>query len=148
GPRCACGQCGCWEAYVSNRATVARYLERDASWPASAEPTEVGVQEVIDRARLGDGRAIETLRETGDYLGRGFANIVKAVNPRRIYMSGEITEAWDMIESTVRQAMRGQALIPAAGETQILVVPLGDLTRLRGAAALVGAPAFAAPIVA
>jgi predicted NBD/HSP70 family sugar kinase len=148
GPRCACGQSGCWEAYVSNRATVARYLERDASWPASAELTEVGVQDIIDRARLGDGRALETLRETGDFLGRGFANIVKAVNPRRIYMSGEIAEAWDLIESTVRQAMRGQALIRAAGETQILVVPLGDLTRLRGAAALVSAPAFAAPIVA
>jgi N-acetylglucosamine repressor len=103
---------------------------------------------VIERARLGDGRALETLRETGDFLGRGFANIVKAVNPRRIYMSGEITEAWDLIEATVRQAMRGQALIPAAGETQILMVPLGDLTRLRGAAALVSAPAFAAPIVA
>jgi N-acetylglucosamine repressor len=148
GPRCACGQSGCWEAYVSNRATVARYLERDASWPASTELTEVGVQDIIDRARLGDGRALETLRETGDFLGRGFANIVKAVNPRRIYMSGEIAEAWDLIESTVRRAMRGQALIRAAGETQILVVPLGDLTRLRGAAALVSAPAFAAPIVA
>jgi predicted NBD/HSP70 family sugar kinase len=148
GPRCSCGQSGCWEAYVSNRATVARYLERDASWPASAEPAEVSVQDVIERARLGDGRALETLRETGDYLGRGFAIIVKAVNPRRIYMSGEITEGWDLIESTVRTAMRGQALIPAAGETQIHVVPLGDLTRLRGAAALVSAPAFAAPIVA
>jgi N-acetylglucosamine repressor len=148
GPRCSCGQSGCWEAYVSNRATVARYLERDASWPASAEPTEVVVSDVIARARLGDGRALETLRQTGDFLGRGFANIIKAVNPRRIYMSGEITEAWDMIEATVRQTMRGQALIPAAGETQILMVPLGDLTRLRGAAALVSAPAFAAPIVA
>jgi predicted NBD/HSP70 family sugar kinase len=148
GPRCSCGQNGCWEAYVSNRATVARYLERDASWPASGEPTEVLVTDVIERARVGDGRALETLRETGDFLGRGFANIVKAVNPRRIYMSGEITEAWDLIEATVRQAMRGQALIPAAGETQILMVPLGDLTRLRGAIALVSAPAFAAPIVA
>ena len=148
GPRCACGQRGCWEAYVSNRATVARYLGEDASWPVSAALTEVTVADVVARARSGEGRALETLRETGDFLGRGFANIVKAINPRRIYMSGEITEAWDLIEATVRDTMRGHALIPAAGEIQILIVPLGELPRLRGAAALVSAPAFAAPVVA
>ena len=26
GPRCSCGSTGCWEAYVSNRATLARYF--------------------------------------------------------------------------------------------------------------------------
>jgi len=26
GPRCACGAQGCWEAHVSNLATVSRYL--------------------------------------------------------------------------------------------------------------------------
>src|SRR4029453_12080605 len=28
GPRCSCGASGCWEAYVSNRATLARYSGR------------------------------------------------------------------------------------------------------------------------
>ena len=28
GPRCSCGSNGCWEAYVSNRATLARYFGR------------------------------------------------------------------------------------------------------------------------
>ena len=30
GPRCSCGSNGCWEAYVSNRATLARYFGRPA----------------------------------------------------------------------------------------------------------------------
>src|SRR5688572_11886473 len=30
GPRCSCGANGCWEAYVSNRATLARYFGRAA----------------------------------------------------------------------------------------------------------------------
>ena len=88
------------------------------------------------------------MRETGDYLARGFANIIKAIDPRRIYVGGEITLAWDLIESTVRDSLREQALVREAGETQILTVPLGENPRLRGAAALVSAPAFAAPIVA
>jgi predicted NBD/HSP70 family sugar kinase len=148
GPRCSCGQCGCWEAYVSKRATIARYLGSDPSWPASAEPAEVAVEDIIARARDGEGRALDTLRETGLYLGRGLATIVKAIDPRRVYMGGEITAAWDLIEPPVRQALREQALTREAGDTEIFTVPLGDHPRLRGAAALVSTPAFAAPIVA
>ena len=40
GPRCACGQKGCWEAYVSVRAIIARYRGTDPAWPASAEPSD------------------------------------------------------------------------------------------------------------
>jgi N-acetylglucosamine repressor len=148
GPRCSCGQSGCWEAYVSKRATIARYLGSDPSWPASAAPAEVTVEDIVARARGGERRALDALRETGLYLGRGLATIVKAIDPRRVYMGGEITAAWDLIEPPVRQALRDQALISEAGETEIFTVPLGDHPRLRGAAALVSTPAFAAPIVA
>ena len=148
GPRCACGQKGCWEAYVSLRAIVARYHGTDPSWPASAKATGITVATISARARGGEARALATLRETGEYLGRGFATIVKAVEPRRIYMSGEITDAWDLVLPSVQQAMREQALIREAGETEILIVPLGEQPRLRGAAALVNSPVFAAPVVA
>jgi predicted NBD/HSP70 family sugar kinase len=148
GPRCACGQKGCWEAYVSVRATVARYLGTDPSWPASAEPSGTTVETIVARARAGEVRALETLRETGYYIGRGFATIVKAIEPGRIYMSGEITEAWDLISPAVEEALREQALIRESGESEILAVPLGEHPRLRGAAALVTSPAFAAPVVA
>jgi predicted NBD/HSP70 family sugar kinase len=148
GPRCSCGQRGCWEAYVSQRATTVRYLGLDLSWSGSAEPTEPTVQEIIARARAREVRAVEALLETGYYLGRGFAAIVKAIDPKRIFIGGDITEGWDLIASTVRDALREQALIREAGETEIRVVPQGDYPRLRGAAALVSAPAFAAPTVA
>jgi predicted NBD/HSP70 family sugar kinase len=148
GPRCSCGQSGCWEAYVSKRAILARYLDRDPSWPGSAEPAGFGVEDVIGRARAGDEKAAETLRQTAFYLGRGLATLVKAIDPRRIYLGGEITAAWDLIGPAVRQALREHALIAEAGETEIFTVPVADYPRLRGAAALVSTPAFAAPIVA
>jgi predicted NBD/HSP70 family sugar kinase len=148
GPLCACGQKGCWEAYVSVRAIVARYRGTDPAWPGSADLGGMTVAKIVARARSGEAQALATLRETGQYLGRGFANIVKAIEPRRIYVSGEISEAWDLVLPSVRQAMRDQALIPEAGDTDIVVVPLGEQPRLRGAAALVNSPAFAAPVVA
>jgi predicted NBD/HSP70 family sugar kinase len=148
GPLCACGQKGCWEAYVSVRAIIARYRGTDPAWPASAEPSDITVAKIIARAQAGEPRALDTLRETGHFLGRGFATIVKAIEPRRIYVSGEITDGWDVVLPCVRQAMREQALVRESGDTEILIVPLGEQPRLRGAAALVNSPAFAAPVVA
>jgi predicted NBD/HSP70 family sugar kinase len=148
GPRCACGQQGCWEAYVSVRATIARYLGHDPSWSASDPMDSISIAAIVRRARDGDERAIETLQDTGYYLGRGLATIVKAVEPRRIYMSGEITEGWDYVWPALQRAMKEQALTREAGDTEILTVPLGEQPRLRGAVALVTSPAFAAPVVA
>lgn len=148
GPRCSCGQRGCWEAYVSKRATIARYLGANPSWPESADLGTLTLDDIIARAREAESRAVETLRETGYYLGRGFATLVKAIDPGRIYLSGEITVAWDLIAPAVRDALREQALVPRAGRTEILTVPLDEYPRLRGAAALVSSPAFAAPVVA
>jgi predicted NBD/HSP70 family sugar kinase len=148
GPRCACGQRGCWEAYVSVRATIARYLGHDPSWSASDPMDSISIAAIVRRARDGDERAIETLQDTGYYLGRGLATIVKAVEPRRIYMSGEITEGWDYVWPALQRAMKEQALTREAGDTEILTVPLGEQPRLRGAVALVTSPAFAAPVVA
>ena len=148
GPLCSCGQRGCWESYVSKRAITARYLGTDPSWSGSAEPSGPTVKEVVALARQGEGRALETLRETGYYLGRGFAMIVKSINPARVYVGGEITLAWDLFASAVREALREQALLREAGETEIRVVPLSEQPRLRGAAALVSTAAYAAPTVA
>jgi predicted NBD/HSP70 family sugar kinase len=147
GPRCSCGQRGCWEAYASKRAVIARYRGTDPSWPASAQTGSVTMELVMARAREGEARALETLRETGYYLGRGFATIIKAVDPRRIYVGGEITAVWDLIASAVQDALREDAMIREAGETEILTVVLDEHPRLRGAAALIGTPVFAAPLI-
>jgi hypothetical protein len=63
-------------------------------------------------------------------------------------VGGEITVAWDLIGETVRAAMAERALTPAAASTPIKPVNASEYPRLQGAAALVAAPAFAAPVVA
>jgi len=147
GPRCACGQRGCLEAYVSKRAVIARYRGADPSWPESNEVGAVTIEHIMARARAGETQALAALRETGHFLALGFATIVKAVDPVRIYVGGEITVVWDLISGTVRDTLRGDAIVREAGETEILTVPLGEYPRLRGAAALIGTPAFAATVV-
>lgn len=147
GPLCGCGLRGCWEAYASVGATVARYLGRSASWPET-NPPDITVPEIAARAHGGEVHAVEVLEQTGAYIGRGLSMVIKAVQPARIYMSGEITDAWDIVLPSVRRVLRELALVAEDADTEIVVVPLAEQPRLCGAAALVTSPTFAAPVVA
>jgi N-acetylglucosamine repressor len=150
GPRCSCGATGCWEAYVSNIATLSRYFGRDLSQrkPQASEATSFTIEDLIARARAGDAKALAAINSTARYLGLGLASIINAVDPSRIYIGGEITTAWNLIEPIVRAALRERTLTDFGGATEIRVVPAEEHPRLRGAVALVAAPAFAAPMVA
>jgi len=150
GPRCSCGATGCWEAYISNIATLSRYFGRDPSGrkPHASERAIFTVEDLIARARAGDARALAAINSTARYLGLGLASIINAVDPARIYIGGEITTAWNLIEPIVRAALRERTLTDFGGATEISVVPAEEHPRLRGAVALVAAPAFAAPMVA
>jgi N-acetylglucosamine repressor len=150
GPRCSCGATGCWEAYVSNLATLSRYFGRDLgdARPRDAETASFTVEDLIARARAGDAKALAAINSTARYLGLGLASIINSLDPARIYIGGEITTAWSLIEPIVRGAVRERTLTDFGGTTEILIVPAEEHPRLRGAVALVAAPAFAAPMVA
>ncbi|UCC25096.1 MAG: ROK family transcriptional regulator [Gemmatimonadales bacterium] len=162
GPPCSCGQRGCFEAFTSESATVERYLatgsqqrrdaepgtEEGADAPTAPERAHLSVLELANRARAGDVAAAEALSETGRYLGVGMAAIINALNPARIVVGGAITAGWEWAEERARREIVARTLTPSAAGTPFLVDPCYPETRLRGAVALVVAPAFAAPQVA
>ena len=153
GPGCLCGARGCWEAYTSNLATLSRYFGWDLSKLnpnvlRQADHNSFTVLELIGRARNGDAKALNAIRETARFLGLGLATIANVINPDCIYLSGEITTSWDLIESDVRAALASRALTESAGRTLLRVTPTQDYPRLKGAAALIAAATFAAPRVA
>jgi predicted NBD/HSP70 family sugar kinase len=153
GPRCMCGATGCWEAYISNLATLSRYFGwnlyklspkklRDAKKGAFAVP------DLIARARGGDIKAMAAIEATGHFLGLGLATIVNAINPECVYLDGEITAAWDLIQPAVARGLASRALTEKSGHTPLKIGSTQEYPRLRGAAALIAAPTFAAPRVA
>ena len=153
GPRCMCGSNGCWESYISNLATLSRYFGRDLSKPSTKQlkPDENGAFTVLDliaRARSGDVKALAAVRETGKFLGFGISAIINIINPDCLYLSGEITTGWDLIDDIVSESIAKRVLIESATRTQLRVTSTHEYPRLRGAAALIAAPTFAAPQVA
>jgi N-acetylglucosamine repressor len=151
GPRCLCGARGCLEAFTSNLATISRYLGHEFS------PTEtrgllydsgVTINDVISRARDGDVNAAAALHETARHLGGGLAVIINTLNPSQIVVGGEITEAWEQLSPVIHGVINERALTSLAAATPIVPDPASSYPRLRGAAAIVAAPLYAAPQVA
>jgi N-acetylglucosamine repressor len=149
GPQCSCGANGCWEAYISNVTTLSRYFGRDVTRNQSVvtDAVDFTIEDLIRRARGDDSKALTALHSTARYLGLGLASVINVVDPTMVYIGGEITEAWDLIESHVREGVRERTLTKELGKTPIHIVPAVEQPRLRGAVALVIAPAFAAPKV-
>lgn len=151
GPECLCGAIGCLEAYTSNLATLCRYLGHPFSPQATrgvVAASGLTIFDVMERSRNGDARAIGALAETARHLGTGLAIIINTLNPAQLFVGGEIVDAWDQLEPIIRSAILARALTTEAGETLIVPESASSHPRLRGAAALVAAPVFAAPEVA
>ena len=70
GPQCSCGANGCWEAYISNPATLSRYFGRDVSLrhPQSVDVADFTIEDLITRARGNDSKALTALHSTARYL--------------------------------------------------------------------------------
>lgn len=150
GPVCACGKRGCWEAFSCNAATIARYAEQIAGphrGPRLERVERDGmptIEEIVRRALAGEPAAVATLSETGRQIGRGLAAVVSAFNPKRIYVGGEVTAAWSLLEAPIRNALVEGTLTDAARATPVYPDTNPAEYRLLGAVALVAAPSFAA----
>src|SRR5258708_36041965 len=145
GPRCMCGSNGCWEAYTSNLATVSRYFGWDLSKLSPKDLKELErksftILDLIARARSGDAKALASIQTSERFLGVGLTSIVNIINPDAIYLTGELTNTWDLIENTVRSAMAERTLTQAAARAPLRITSTQEYPRLRGAAALIAAP--------
>ena len=155
GPQCACGKRGCWEAFACNSATIARYTAAVSNRSTLPSPTRSRatrssaptIEDVVRRALAGEQAAVDAIVETGHQVGRGLAAVVNAFNPKRIYVGGEVTAAWELLEPQIRKALEEETLTDATRATPVYADPNPAEYRLLGAIALVAAPSFAAPRV-
>ncbi len=144
GPRCACGQQGCIEAYLSSRHVVAlaldlsvRMAERPGPMLARALSSgEATARTVGEAARAGDPVARAVFTELGRYLGLAVANIISALNPAAVIIGGGVSLAGDVLIDTARATALARVMPPLAEGVAILPASLGDRGGTLGAALL------------
>jgi predicted NBD/HSP70 family sugar kinase len=124
---------GCLEELVSNPAICNRYASLSGGKPhANTGDTSARVRRIAELANGGDPAARETLEETARYLGIGISNIVWTLDADAIVIDSPITEAWGLIEPTLRRQLPDGELW---GSRDLLLRP----SALGGEAALIGA---------
>lgn len=146
GPSCSCGARGCLEILASDRATINRYKELCRAQGALAEiENELDIEELVKRGAANNPRAIEALRQTATFLGRGLIPVIYSVNPEMIVLGGTITRAWEIIYPEIRRVLSMQVARFFSSHVTITPTTLKEQPSLAGALALVLARVFAAP---
>lgn len=122
GLECHCGSRGCWETLVGGHAIAAAI-----NCPADRITT---LGEVLD----GVSAAPPALHEVARHLGRGLAGIVNLLNPQVIVLGGFLRSLLPLVEDSVDEAMKEQALTAPRDQVRLALPGLGGDSVLMGAA--------------
>ncbi|MGQ9629805.1 MAG: ROK family protein [bacterium] len=144
GPKCGCGNRGCWEALASKtaiarrikgaldkgRSSILKDLVEDWSKPFKSSL----LAEAIER---GDKLADRILKETCVYLGIGVGGIINLLGPERVILGGGVIEALgDKMMPIIKETALNYTIGNAGDNVDIVRAKLGDDAGIIGAAVL------------
>lgn len=142
GPRCGCGNLGCWEQVASGRALdrLGREAARndpDGSIARQAGGGDVHGAHVTAAAREGDPVAMTIVRDVGRRLGEGLAGLVNILDPDVVVVGGGVGDEGEIFLEPARRAFREAVEAPEhRPDVPIVVAGLGNDAGAIGAAAL------------
>ncbi|MEU6008072.1 ROK family protein [Streptomyces sp. NPDC047453] len=148
GPRCACGNIGCLEAYFGGSALV-----RDATALAqSGRSTELAArleaagrltpEDVSAAAGAGDAASLDLIRLGGRRTGQVIAGLVSFFNPGLVVIGGGLTGLGHNLLASIRTQVYRQSLPLATGNLPIVLGELGQVAGVVGATRLISDHVF------
>lgn len=143
GRRCSCGREGCFEAYCSATALIARAREAMAEepdsrlWDLAGTPEQVDGRIAIQAALEGDPAAGRVLAEFTEALGCGITSLVNIFQPDVLCVGGGIANAGEVLLAPAREILdREDYAKYYARRTRLCRAELGNDAGLIGAALL------------
>lgn len=152
GPRCACGNSGCLEMYVS----VPRVLAAARAAMETGEPTllretssanDLALEALIAAAEARDALALRVLDDVARFLAVGIVNIINTLDPDVVFIGRELAAAGDILLEPVRDEVRRRVL-PVLRPTVRIEAATFPNAPVVGAAVLALQKFFAAPLAA
>jgi glucokinase-like ROK family protein len=152
GEICNCGNRGCWETQVSQRALF-RYLRRCEGQGNETILTEMTggnlgaltVPMVVEAAQQKDRLALEALEVLGHHLGIGIASLVNALNPELVVFGGILSLASEYLLPVIENEVRRRALRWNREAIKVVVAKHGQEACVMGGVARVFQAVLAEP---
>jgi len=136
GPRCACGNQGCFEAVAAGPAIVGRTragwaARRDGRDPDPGELSLAGAEGVFAAHAAGDPIAAEVIESAGRAIAWGIHLLALAYDPERIVLGGGVSHAGEPFMAPIRRELeRYRAASPLAAEildpSRVQLLPAGS----------------------
>ena len=144
GPRCGCGRYGCLEALAGQAAIVNRaqrklHQGRDSLLldMVNNDLSLITPESIAKAAEKGDEVSIETLAETGYYIGMGVANVITGLSVAMVVIGGGISRAGDPLWQPMMRTVTANTLIQFLEVCRIVPSQLGDDVGIMGGIGLV-----------
>jgi len=141
GPRCSCGNIGCWEVLASGTAMAREAINRISHGERSiltkmveGKIEKITAETVEAAAREGDSLALGVISQVATYLGVGMVNLVNIFNPEMIIVGGGMAKMGELLLEPARQVVRERAFKVAAEVVRIVPAQLGEDAGVLGAA--------------
>lgn len=136
---CGCGRRGCLETYCSARGIVRTALDLmdEGRQSLLANVEQLSSFEIYKAAKQGDEVALETLRRTGETLGRACADITTFCSPEAYIFFGGPIRSSEFIMPSLVDTYNRQVMSIYRNKCQFLISELMDKNAaVLGAAAL------------
>lgn len=138
GPRCACGNYGCLELYVS-APTVLNRMRNDLG------DETLSLDDGFARAREGDPVALRILEDVAKHLAAATVSLVNTVDPDLVLIGRQLARADELLLEPMRRLV-GDRLMPAKREVLRIERAALEDGPLIGAATLALRDFFRAPL--
>jgi glucokinase len=144
GPKCGCGNKGCFEALASRTAIFQRIKAGVKSGEKTLLTEMLG--DGLDDLRSGDLRkairrgdkfVAKVVADAAEYIGIGVSNLVNVLGPEVVVLGGGVMEALqDEMMSIITKTAKEHAMPGTLKGVEIVASKLGDMAGITGAAAL------------
>lgn len=142
GPRCNCGNTGCWETLASGTALAREARNRIKEGApslilelAQGDTEKISARTVQEAAEQEDELARELIARTGYYLGVGLANLLNIFNPEMIVIGGGVSNIGKRLLDPALATAQKRAYAAAYEAVRFTSPILGRNSGVMGAAA-------------
>ena len=144
GPKCSCGNNGCFEALAS-RTAIFRQIKEAVGEGQKTVLTEMLGPKLEDlrsgdlrkAIRRGDKFVSRIVEQAAEYTGIAVANLINLLSPEVVVLGGGVIEALeDEMMTIITQTAKQRALAGTAKGIEIVASKLGDEAGISGGAVL------------